>query len=194
MALTLTVEFWDCFWEGDFPRNGKRRFQEYYDEMRELVPPERLLEYRVSVGWKPLCDFLEVSIPQTPFPHTNDTANFVNRCQKRNKMQMLNGLFRMLVQIVMAIMLCYLGRRDGSIATSACGVADLRRITDSLPLCASFALRLYISSNERASLTLGRQSVQIVDTYHPLKLRISAVQPITVKRGLSDRWILVFVN
>ena len=88
-------EFWTCFWEGDFEKNGKRRFQEYYEEIRSLVPPENLLEYKMGEGWKPLCDFLEVPVPEgKKFPRTNDTDGFVDRCRRRNRMQMLNVLFR----------------------------------------------------------------------------------------------------
>lgn len=46
-------------------------------------------------GWKPLCDFLEVPAPAgKKFPRTNDTDGFVDRCRRRNRMQMFNVLFR----------------------------------------------------------------------------------------------------
>lgn len=46
-------------------------------------------------GWGPLCEFLQVPIPQNlPFPRTNDTDGFVDRCRRRNRMQMMNVLFR----------------------------------------------------------------------------------------------------
>ena len=92
----MHAEFWNNFWEGDFEKNGKRRFAEYYDEVRSLVPKENLLEYKMGEGWGPLCEFLEVPVPEggKKFPRTNDTDGFVERCRKRNRMQMLNGLFR----------------------------------------------------------------------------------------------------
>lgn len=63
--------------------------------MRSLVPKENLLEYKMGEGWKPLCDFLEVPVPEgKKFPRTNDTDGFVDRCRRRNRMQMLNVLFR----------------------------------------------------------------------------------------------------
>jgi hypothetical protein len=40
------------------------------------VPPERLLVHDVSEGWEPLCRFLQVPVPDGPFPRTNDTAEF----------------------------------------------------------------------------------------------------------------------
>ena len=30
-------------------------------------------------GWEPLADFLEVRVPDTPFPHLNDSKVFVER-------------------------------------------------------------------------------------------------------------------
>ena len=59
------------------------------------MPKENLLEYKMGEGWQPLCDFLEVPVPQgKKFPRTNDTDGFVDRCRRRNRMQMLNVLFR----------------------------------------------------------------------------------------------------
>ncbi|EON65149.1 hypothetical protein W97_04386 [Coniosporium apollinis CBS 100218] len=91
-------KFWACFFRGDFRKHGKQVFTEYYAEVRSLVPPEKLLNYSVSEGWGPLCDFLEVPVPENKeFPHSNDTEKFVTRCRKRNHDQLKNVLFRYLV-------------------------------------------------------------------------------------------------
>ncbi|KAF7359916.1 hypothetical protein MVEN_00717500 [Mycena venus] len=52
---------------------AKARFVEHYDRVRSLVPPERLLEYRVGEGWLRLCEFLGDDMPAEDFPNTNDT-------------------------------------------------------------------------------------------------------------------------
>ncbi|KAL0263744.1 hypothetical protein SLS55_002726 [Diplodia seriata] len=57
-------KFWTNFFRGSFEKNGKQVFNEYYAEMRALVPPERLLEYHISEGWGPLCEFLDVPVPK----------------------------------------------------------------------------------------------------------------------------------
>ncbi|KAK0650277.1 hypothetical protein DIS24_g6918 [Lasiodiplodia hormozganensis] len=90
-------KFWTSFFKGDFKKYGKQVYHEHYEEVRKLVPPERLLEYRMGQGWEPLCDFLEVPVPDKKFPHTNDTDGFVDRCRGRNRAQMCNVAFRMLV-------------------------------------------------------------------------------------------------
>ena len=40
------------------------------------VPPERLLIYQVAEGWAPLCRFLGVDTPGTPFPRVNSSEEF----------------------------------------------------------------------------------------------------------------------
>jgi hypothetical protein len=48
-------------------------------DVQRTVPPERLLVFNVAEGWEPLCEFLEVPVPQQPFPHVNDRREFLNR-------------------------------------------------------------------------------------------------------------------
>ncbi|MGI9004962.1 MAG: sulfotransferase family protein [Streptosporangiaceae bacterium] len=54
-------------------------FDRYNDEVRATVPAERLLEWKPADGWEPLCEFLEVPVPQAPLPHVNDTELFAAR-------------------------------------------------------------------------------------------------------------------
>lgn len=51
-------------------------YERHNAEVQRLIPPERLLVYEVKRGWPPLCDFLGVAIPDTPFPRTNLRAEF----------------------------------------------------------------------------------------------------------------------
>jgi hypothetical protein len=51
-------------------------FRAYEEEVRRTIAPERLLAYDVSQGWEPLCAFLEVPVPDTPFPRTNTSEEF----------------------------------------------------------------------------------------------------------------------
>lgn len=38
-------------------------------QVRATVPRERLLEFNVKMGWPKLCEFLEVEVPDQPFPN-----------------------------------------------------------------------------------------------------------------------------
>ncbi|HEX9066207.1 MAG TPA: sulfotransferase [Streptosporangiaceae bacterium] len=54
-------------------------FDRYNDEVRATVPAGRLLEWKPADGWEPLCEFLEVPVPQAPLPHVNDSELFAQR-------------------------------------------------------------------------------------------------------------------
>ena len=44
--------------------------------MKASIAPERLLVWNPADGWEPLCEFLEVPVPDGPVPHVNDVAAF----------------------------------------------------------------------------------------------------------------------
>lgn len=53
-------------------RNAPAVFRDHYREIRESVPADRLLNYKLGSGWKPLCKFLGKKVPDVPFPHRNE--------------------------------------------------------------------------------------------------------------------------
>jgi hypothetical protein len=57
----------------------KGAMERFNQEVQETVPADRLLVWSVGDGWEPLCEFLEVPVPDTPFPHLNDSKVFVER-------------------------------------------------------------------------------------------------------------------
>jgi len=54
-------------------------FNAHNEEVRRIVPPDRLLVYEASQGWAPLCAFLGVPAPKIPYPEVNSTADFATR-------------------------------------------------------------------------------------------------------------------
>lgn len=54
-------------------------FVAHNEEVKRVVPAERLLVWEVNDGWEPLCDFLGVDVPAEPLPHANDRATFLDR-------------------------------------------------------------------------------------------------------------------
>ena len=52
---------------------------EHTEAVKRAVPAERLLVWDVKEGWGPLCEFLEVDVPETPLPHANDRGSFLDR-------------------------------------------------------------------------------------------------------------------
>lgn len=69
---------WDRMFDGrQFEEShAKRVFEEHNAAVQTELPGERLLVFEVSQGWGPLCSFLGKPIPEAPFPHVNDTAEF----------------------------------------------------------------------------------------------------------------------
>ena len=53
--------------------------ERFEEEVKQTVPADRLLVWSAPEGWEPLCAFLDVPVPDTPFPHLNDTEEFKNR-------------------------------------------------------------------------------------------------------------------
>jgi hypothetical protein len=72
-------------WEGTFasghaePEQMIETMLRHNEEVQRVVPPERLLVWSVTEGWEPLCEFLELPVPDAPFPHANDRTEFLNR-------------------------------------------------------------------------------------------------------------------
>ncbi len=63
-------------WDTLDNRMGDREFMVSYfnrrnAEIREAIPADRLLVYEVKQGWEPLCEFLELPVPDKPFPRVN---------------------------------------------------------------------------------------------------------------------------
>jgi hypothetical protein len=54
-------------------------FRAHTEDVRREIPSDRLLIYDVAEGWKPLCRFLGVAVPDSPFPRANTAAAFHQR-------------------------------------------------------------------------------------------------------------------
>jgi hypothetical protein len=74
------------FWSerGTFPHGHTpdaliQAFVAHNEEVKRVVPSERLLVWEVTDGWEPLCEFLQVEVPAEPLPHANDRATFLDR-------------------------------------------------------------------------------------------------------------------
>jgi hypothetical protein len=61
----------------DLGRDGLvKAFIAHNEIVKETIPASQLLVFSVKEGWEPLCTFLGESIPDEPFPHTNDREEF----------------------------------------------------------------------------------------------------------------------
>jgi hypothetical protein len=74
----VTAAIYDRFFEGEMETEGHlvSRYECHNEEVRRVIPKERLLVYNVSESWEPLCRFLNVPTPAAAFPRTNSTQFF----------------------------------------------------------------------------------------------------------------------
>ena len=53
----------------------KRNYDRYISRVQKAIPEERLLTFNVKQGWGPLCEYLDVPVPEgIPFPHVHTRA------------------------------------------------------------------------------------------------------------------------
>lgn len=59
--------------------HAKKIFERHVAEVQTIVAKDRLLTFDVRQGWDPLCAFLQVKVPDTPFPMTNSSKEFIEK-------------------------------------------------------------------------------------------------------------------
>ncbi len=68
-------------------------FNAHNERVQAAIPPARLLVYEVKQGWEPLCEFLGVPVPDTPFPRVNEgesTAKVIDKLAAGEKVRSLD--------------------------------------------------------------------------------------------------------
>jgi len=83
-AAMGTLEMCNKIGWGDDPKLRDKsymlaRFKRHNDDVLNTVPREKLLVFEAKQGWAPLCEFLGVPVPKTPYPHTNSREDFGGR-------------------------------------------------------------------------------------------------------------------
>lgn len=63
--------------------------REHSEMVRRTVPAGQILEYKLSDGWEPLCEFFNVPVPDEPFPHINEGKDFRAICNHVSLMVLL---------------------------------------------------------------------------------------------------------
>ena len=81
----LDLIIWNGMFDGRFEdkTHAIGVFNRHNEQVRRVVPAERLLVYDVRDGWAPLCSFLGVPVPEgKPFPRLNDAREFRSRTDR----------------------------------------------------------------------------------------------------------------
>ena len=77
----------------------KIKFNEWNQSVIDYVPKDRLLVYQVKEGWEPICNLLNLPIPEIPFPYLNKTKNMMHMSR------FINSMFILLILIIIGIIL-----------------------------------------------------------------------------------------
>jgi hypothetical protein len=95
---------------GQYDRtSGIERFNQHNEDVKNTVPPERLLVFNVEEGWAPLCKFLGVDTPDQPFPHENVGTQQVEKIMGQLVIKdMLKFVLPYLVAVVAVIIIILL--------------------------------------------------------------------------------------
>lgn len=61
------------------PEDMAAAMDRFNQEVQETISSDRLLVWSVSDGWDPLCEFLDLPVPEAEFPRLNDSKVFADR-------------------------------------------------------------------------------------------------------------------
>lgn len=70
-----TVQYIRGRWVRWYGSIGPQIYDGHNADVKKLVPKAKLLVYDVREGWEPLCKFLDVPVPDEPYPNLNDTES-----------------------------------------------------------------------------------------------------------------------
>ena len=86
-------------------------FNQWTDQVKKNVPEDKLLVFDCKEGWDPLCKFLDVPVPNQPFPWENDTAsiqNFFRRSMKFYEQAISTPIRAYLFLLTVGIIICFM--------------------------------------------------------------------------------------
>lgn len=81
-------------------------YKDHVEEVKRHVPADQLLVFEVKEGWEPLCKFLDVPVPDCPFPRVNDTET-MNKAKRDIKI--LSWVMVVVIPLVIALGSYYSG-------------------------------------------------------------------------------------
>jgi len=74
MPLRIMDERFTPDWRD--PDACRAAYEAHNANVREAIPPERLIEWQPGDGWEPICAKLGLPVPRDAFPHVNTTDDF----------------------------------------------------------------------------------------------------------------------
>ncbi|XP_076804510.1 uncharacterized protein LOC143448590 [Clavelina lepadiformis] len=92
---------------------SRLKYRMHNNYVIQMAPKDKLLVYKVSEGWEPLCKFLNAVVPNVPFPRKNVNATFWEETAKENPIAIANRkrnsrlLIKLFGGLALIVALCY---------------------------------------------------------------------------------------
>lgn len=106
-VLYMLQLFYQHAWRGRTGKqilaNSRAVYEEHYAGIRAKTPKERLLEFKLSDGWGPLCQFLGKDVPDVEFPRINDAADFQRKVDETIRLYVLKAAKVVLWPVLLAV-------------------------------------------------------------------------------------------
>lgn len=68
---------------GDFSKaNVIAAYERHNAAVIDAIPQDRLLVFEAAQGWAPLCEFLDVPVPDSDYPRSNDAGEFAGHAER----------------------------------------------------------------------------------------------------------------
>jgi len=85
--MLVEKNLWKKHYHGQFKDKelALQIYKDFNEDIKSSIPEDQLLVYQIKDGWAPLCDFLNVPVPDAAFPYKNKRKEF-----KEQIAQMMN--------------------------------------------------------------------------------------------------------
>jgi len=88
MMPTIGFQIKESLWSRKAVVNepvSRLMYRKHNSYVRNHAPKDKLLIWKLGDGWGPICEFLNLPVPETPFPHNNKKASLWEDLAKTNK-------------------------------------------------------------------------------------------------------------
>jgi len=110
MKPTIGFVVRDRLWTKNVKINesvARMMYRKHNSYLRNKAPKEKLLIWKLSDGWKPICEFLNLSVPEIPFPHKNKNASLMNELANTNRTFKMMGMEGLLNFFLLTVLCSY---------------------------------------------------------------------------------------
>ena len=92
--LAMLETGFGIFCNNNYGDRCKQAYRNHNELVRKTIPKEQLLEVELGQGWGPLCEFLGLPVPDTPYPHKNTSDNFRKVTEEERTKSLFRALWR----------------------------------------------------------------------------------------------------